>query len=158
MAERIPTGVTIQRVLSPEDWKDKQIGTLKAVGRRNYLVGIGYPKRSPIGAGKSDWAEEKFNAKMMIALENKTRQKAVGKSSDEEWFKYSKEIGADALITGVVKREAKVADFVTAWQPKLVTHLADVDAMGVATLEERIEKAAENIRGLAALHGAAKGI
>lgn len=154
MAERVPTGVTVQRVLSPEDWKNKQIGTLKAVGRRNYLVGIGYPKRSPIGAGKSDWAEEKFNAAMMLALEKKTRQVEVGKSSDDEWFRYSKEIGADNLVSGVTKREAKVSDFITAWQPKLTSHLAEIDKMGVATLEERIEKAAENIRGLAALHGA----
>lgn len=154
MAERVPTGVTVQRVLSPTDWKDKQINTLKSVGRRNYLVGIGYPKRSPIGAGKSDWAEDKFNAAMMLALDGKLRQKGVAKSSDEEWFRYSKDIGADALVGGVTKREAKVLDFITAWQPKLVSHLADVDAMGVATLEERIEKAAENIRGLAALHGA----
>ena len=153
MAERIPTGVTVQRVLSPTDWKDKQINTLKSVGRRNYLVGIGYPKRSPIGAGKSDWAEDKFNAAMMLALDGKLRQKGVGKSSDEEWFRYSKDIGADNLVPGVTKREAKVLDFITAWQPKLVTHLGTVDAMGVATLEERIEKAAENIRGLAALHG-----
>ena len=154
MAERTPTSVTVQRVLSPTDWKDKQIGTLKAVGRKNYLIGIGFPKRSPIGAGKSDWAEEKFNAAMQIALENKTRQKEVGKSSDEEWFNYSKSIGADNLVGGVTKREAKVVDFVTAWQPKLTAHLADIDKMEVATLENRIEKAAENIRGLAALHGA----
>ena len=154
MAERVPTGVTVQRVLSPTDWKEKQLGTLKAVGRKNYLVGIGYPKRSPIGAGKSDWAEEKFNASMMLALENKSRQSGVAKSSDEEWFAYSKDIGADNLVTGVTKREAKVADFITAWQPKLVTHLSKIDAMDVGTLEERISKAAENIRGLAALHGA----
>jgi len=156
MAERIPTGVTVQRVLSPADWKDKQIGNLKAVGRKNYLIGIGYPKASPIKAGSSDWSEAKFNAAMMIALDEKRRQVSVGKSSDEEWFRYSKEIGADNLVGGVVKREAKIADFIAAWQPKLVSHLATVDAMGVATLEERIEKAAENIRGLAALHGAAK--
>jgi len=155
LAERVPTGVTVQRVLSPGDWKDKQIGTLKAVGRKNYLVGIGYPKRSPIGAGKSDWAEEKFNAAMMLALEKKSRQTGVGQSSDEEWFKYSKEIGADNLVGGVTKREAKVTDFITGFQPKLVAHLADIDKMDVATLEERIEKAAENIRGLAGLRGAA---
>jgi len=153
MAERVPTGVTVQRVLSPTDWKEKQISTLKAVGRRNYLVGIGYPKRSPIGAGKSEWAEEKFNASMTLALENKSRQKGVAGSSDEEWFKYSKEIGADNLVGGVTKREAKVLDFITAWQPKLTTHLASIDGMGVGTLEERIEKASANIRGLAALRG-----
>ena len=158
MAERLPTGVTVQRVLSPDDWKDKQIGTLKAVGRKNYLVGIGFPKRSPIGAGSSDWSEAKFNAAMMVALEKESRRKSVGKSTDEEWFKYAKEIGADALITGVVKREAKVVDFITAWHPHLKAHLADIDKMSVETLEERISKAADNIRGLAALRGSAKGI
>lgn len=158
MAERIPTGVTVQRVLSPEDWKDKQISTLKAVGRKNYLVGIGSPKRSPIGAGKSDWAEEKFAAQVQLAIEQKTRQRAVAKSSDEEWFRYSKEIGADALVQGVTKREAKVADFIQAWHPSLTSHLAKIDGMAVGTLEERISKAAENIRGLAALHGKGKGL
>ena len=158
MAERLPTGVTVQRLLAPEDWKDKQIGTLKAVGRKNYLIGIGFPKRSPIGAGSSDWSEAKFNAAMMAALEKESRRKGVGKSSDDEWFKYAKEIGADALITGVTKREAKVSDFITSWHPHLRTHLSTIDAMDVETLEERISKAAENIRGLAALRGAAKGI
>lgn len=158
MAARIPTGVSVQRVLSPEDWKNKQLGNLKAVGRGNYLVGIGSPKKSPIAAGASDLAEAKFAAKMRVAIENKTRQKAVGKSSDEEWFTYSKEIGADNLVGGVTKREAKVADFISAFHPKLTAHLAKIDVMEVETLEQRISKAAENIRGLAALHGAAKGI
>lgn len=158
MAERIPTGVTVQRVLSPEDWKEKQLSTLKAVGRKNYLIGIGSPKKSPIGAGKSDWAEEKFAAQMQLAIEKKTRQKAVGMSSDEEWFRYSKEIGADALVQAVVKREAKVVDFVQKWHPSLTAHLSKIDTMAVGTLEERIQKAAENIRGLAALHGKGKGL
>lgn len=158
MAERLPTGVTVQRVLSPDDWKEKQLGNLKAVGRRNYLVGIGFPKASPIGAGKSDAAEAKFAAKMRIAIDNKTRQKAVGKSTDDEWFRYSKEIGADNLVGAVTKREAKVADFIGLWHPVLTGHLADIDKMAVTTLEERIEKAAENIRGLAALHGKGKGL
>jgi len=157
MAERLPTNMSVQRVLSPDDWRDKQLTTLKAVGRRNYLIGIASPKRSPIAAGSSDWAEDKYNAAMQVALERQSRKKGVAASSDEEWFRYAQAIGADALITGVVKREAKVADFIQAWHPKLTSHLASIDGLPVATLEERISKAAENIRGLAALRGATKG-
>jgi len=39
----------------------------------------------------------------------------------------------------------------------LVDHLTKIDKLPVETLEERIEKAAENIRGLAAMKLAWKG-
>jgi len=153
----IPTSMTVRRVLSPEDWKDKQLATLKAVGRRNYLVGIASPKRSPIAAGSSAESEERFNVAMRAALEAEARRKGVASSSDEEWFGYSAEIGADKIVDGVVKREAKVVDFIQSFQPKLLSHLAAIDKLPVSTLEERISKAAENIRGLSELHGSTKG-
>jgi hypothetical protein len=94
---------------------------------------------------------------MQLALSQERRRKGVAASSDDIWFKYGMEIGADALITGVTKREAKIADFIESWHPKLTTHLASIDTLPVGTLEERISKAGDNIRGLAALHGATKG-
>lgn len=153
LSEALPTSMNIQRVLPPNEWKDKQINTLKAVGRRNYLVGIASPKRSPIGAGSSDWSEEKYAAAIVLAVENKSRQKGVAKSDDSIWYKYAKELGANNLVDGVVKREAKVLDFIQAFHPKLTSHLSKIDEMAVSTLEERISKSAENIRGLAALRG-----
>ena len=49
---------TVTRVISPTAWKDRQIDTLKAVGKKNYEVGIAKPRKDPIQAGID--AEEKY--------------------------------------------------------------------------------------------------
>jgi len=54
-------------------------------------------------------------------------------------------------------RPTSGARFINAWQPMLVEHLGKIDPLSVETLEDRITKAAENIRGLAALRAAWKG-
>ena len=151
------TTMTVTRVLSPSDWVRKQIDTLKSVGLANYKLGIANPKKSPIEAGSSDQSEAKFAAQMQIALDKKSRQRGVAASSDQIWFSMSKDLGAENLVKGVVKREAKVRKFVDTWQPQLLSHLAEIDGMPVASLEERLAKMTENARGLAALHGATKG-
>lgn len=151
-----PTNMSVQRVIPPEQWRKKQLDTLSAVGRTNYLLGIATPKRSPIEAGSSQASEAKFNASMQLVLQNKRRMKGVAGSSDAEWFTYAREIGAANLVSGVTKREAKVADFIQSWHGQLTQVLSNVDKMATATLEERIQKSAENIRALAALHGVTK--
>ncbi len=152
-----PTTMTITRVLSPRDWVKKQIETLKSVGLTNYRMGIANPKRSPIEAGSSNYSEAKFAAQMQIALDKKSRQKGVAASSDQIWFAMASGLGAENLIKGVVQREAKVQKFVDTWHPQLLSHLDTIDAMPIASLEERLTKMTENARGLAALHGATKG-
>jgi len=156
MAEEIPRA-TVQRVKPPKEWREKQIGNLKAVGRRNYLVGIAFPKKDPIEAGKSNAAEARYAAEMKIVLDEKRRKKALEPLDIDDWYVYARDIGADILVDAVTKREAKVARFVDSWQPMLLDHLAKIDPMSVETLEERIEKAAENIRGLAAMKMKWKG-
>lgn len=157
MAERVPGNMSVQRVLSPENWAKKQLDTIRAVGRTNYLIGIASPKASPITAGSSPQSEARFNASMQIALGEERRRKGVAASSDQEWYTYAKEIGADSLVAGVTKREAKVKDFIRSWHGILTNHLQTIDDMPTGTLEERISKMGENARGLSALHGAAKG-
>jgi len=156
MAEEIPRA-TVQRVLPPDQWRRKQLDTLRSVGRRNYLTGIAFPKRDPIEAGKSDAAEARYAAEMRLVLDEKRRVKGLEPVSMDEWYRYARDIGADILVDAVVKREPKVARFVNSWQPQLVDHLSKIDPMSVETLEDRINKAAENIRGLAALRGVWKG-
>ena len=151
MAERIPAAVTVQRILKPEDWRDKQIGTLGKVGRSNYLLGIGYPKHDPIKEAIRH--EGKWIAETRAACDEERHAKALGVRTIEEWFSYSKEIGADALVPGVTKRVGKVDRFLTAYHPKLNSLLAEVDKKPVDTLEERIGKSGDTIRGLAALRG-----
>jgi len=156
MAAEIPRA-TVQRVLPPDKWREKQLETLRSVGRRNYLTGIAFPKKDPIEAGKSDAAEARYAAEMRLVIDEKRRKKGLDPLTIDDWYPYARDIGADILVDAVVKREAKVAKFINAWQPLLVEHLGKIDPMPVETLEERINKAAENIRGLAALKLAWKG-
>lgn len=156
MAAEIPKA-TVQRVLPPKEWREKQISTIKSVGRKNYLTGIAFPKKDPIAAGKSDGAEARYAAETRAAIDEGRRQKALAPLTIDDWYPFARDIGADILVDGVVKREAKVAKFVNKFQPELVSLLADVDKKPVETLEERISKSADTIRGLAALRGVWKG-
>ena len=92
-----------------------------------------------------------------IAIDEKRRKKALDPLSIDDWYPFARDIGADILVGGVTKREVKVARFINPWQPMLINHLGKIDPLAVETLEERITKADENIRGLAALRGTWKG-
>lgn len=144
---------SVKRVISPEDWKKRQIDTLKAVGRTNYLDGIASPKADPIARGIA--TEEKFAAEMRKAIDEERRKKALQKTSMDEWYTYASTLGADKLVDGVVKREAKVAAFVTAWHPMLTSHLGKIDALAEETDADRENRMLENLRGLKALKGKA---
>jgi len=146
--------IKITRLLPPTDWVDKQLGTLSAVGRKNYEKRIEIPRKSPIAAGIA--AEPRYADEMRKVIEEKRREKGLRATSDSEWFTYAKEIGAARLVDGVVKRKPKVDKFVSSWQPILSEHLAKVDAMSTETFDERIEKAVANMRGLKELKGAWK--
>jgi len=156
MAEEIPRA-TVQRVLPPAEWRKKQLDTLRAVGRRNYLTGIAFPKFDPIEAGKSDKAEARYAAIMRTVIEEERRRKGLDPLTIDDWYPYARDIGAAILVDAVTKREAKVARFINAWHPLLIDHLSKIDPMSVETLEDRIAKAADNIRGLAALRGVWRG-
>jgi len=156
MAAEIPRA-TVQRVLPPDKWREKQLETLKSVGKRNYLTGIAFPKKDPIEAGKSDAAEARYAAEMRLVIDEQRRKKGLDPLTIDDWYPFARDIGAGILVDAVTKREAKVARFINAWQPMLVDHLGKIDPLSVETLEDRIAKAAENIRGLAALRATWKG-
>lgn len=144
---------TVKRVISPEDWKNRQLGTLKAVGRTNYLIGIASPKADPIARGIA--TEEKYAIETRKAIDEGRRKAALQKTSMAEWSQYSTTIGADKLVDGVVKREAKVTDFITKFQPQLSSLLSKVDSLPEATDSDRENRMLENLRGLKALKGKA---
>jgi len=150
-----PAKAVVTRVLSPEKWIERQIGTLKAVGEKNYEVGIAAPKKDPIAAGIE--AEDRYAAETKLAIEERRRAKALEATNIDEWYKYSSEIGKERLVDGVVKREKEVHDFVKPWQPILLDHLSKIDPMSTTTLKDRINKAVANMEGLAALRGAWRG-
>ena len=144
---------TVKRVISPEDWKNRQLGTLKAVGRTNYLIGIASPKADPIARGIA--TEEKYAIETRKAIDEGRRKAALQKTSMAEWAQYSTTIGADKLVDGVVKREAKVTEFITKFQPQLSSLLSKVDSLPEATDSDRENRMLENLRGLKALKGKA---
>jgi len=150
MAE-VPARATVTRLLKPEDWIERQIGNLKAVGEKNYGIGISFPKKDPIAAGID--AEDRYAAEVKKAIDERRRAKALEATNIDEWFGYAKEIGMPRLVEGVTKREKEVKDFVDPWQPMLASHLVEIDKLPVVTLKERIDKAVKNIEGLAALKG-----
>lgn len=142
---------SVKRVISPEDWKNRQINTLKAVGKANYMEGIKSPKADPIERGIA--TEGKYADAMRKALDNESRRKGLEKTSMAEWYKYASTLGADKLVDGVVKREDKVTRFVTEYHPMLVSHLGRIDALPEDSDTDRENRMLENLRGLKALKG-----
>lgn len=143
----------VKRVLSPEDWKDRQLTALKSTGRTNYVKGIASPKADPIARGIE--TEPKFADSMRKAIDSKARAKGLQKTDMATWAKYSTNIGADKLVDGVVKREEKVTKFISTFQPMLVSHLSKIDSLPEETDSDRENRMLENLRGLKQLKGKA---
>jgi len=140
--------VSITRILPPDKWVEKQLGTLKAVGQRNYEIKIDIPKADPIKAAID--AEERWAAKVKEAIDKGTRKKKLAKVTADEWNSYA-HMFAPRLVEGVTKREAKVREFVDAWHPKLTSHLSKIDALPKVTDADMEARMLENLRGLKAL-------
>ena len=151
----MPPKATPKRILSPDEWRKRQIDTLKAVGEANFKIGIASPRKDPIEAGIK--AEDRFADAMKKAIEEKRRQKALEATNIDEWYAYTSTIGAPRLVEGVVKREKEVADFVNAWQPILSTHVAEIDKLPAVTDKDMEDRMLANLRGLKALKGKWRG-
>jgi len=143
-----------QRLLPPDQWRKRQIDTLKAVGEANYKQRVPIAKKDPIEAGIA--AEDRYANEVKKAIDEKRRVTGLQATSADRWLAYALDIGAGRLVEGVTKREAEVKRFVDNWHPLLSDLIAKVDPMSIATLRERIDKAVATIEGLAALHGAVK--
>lgn len=148
-----PNPATITRVLDPKDWVDKQIDTMVAVGRDNYLRGVRHPKKDPIKAGIA--AQPKYEAKMKDPKVLARRKSQLEKTNIDEWTAMAETLGADKIVDGVVKRRHKVERFVAKFQPMLKSHLATIDALADVTDADRETKMLENVRGLKKLKGKA---
>ena len=141
----------VTRILPPDEWKKRQISTLRAVGETNYRQGIARPKKDPIEAGIE--AEAKWAARIKAAIEGEHRKKGLMATDMADWARYAEEIGAGRVVEGVVKREAKVDKFVKGFQPLLSDHVSKIDAMPAVTDSDMEQKMLENLRGLKGLKG-----
>jgi len=141
----------VQRILPADEWKKRQIETLKSVGARNYAQGISMPKKDPIEAGIQ--AQARYEEQMKKDEVLKRREAALKATNITEWFAYSSDLGVNRLVEGVVKREKKVDRFIKGWQPLLVDHVTKIDELPDITDADRENKMLENVRGLKALKG-----
>lgn len=148
-----PNPATVKRLLDPADWVKKQVDTLTAVGRENYLTGIKSPRKDPIKAGIA--AQAKYEAKMKDEKVLKNRVTGLKNTNMDEWTAMCESLGADKLVDGVVKRKYKIERFVGKWTPLLKAHLDKIDAMPDVTDSDREKKMIENVKGLKALKGKA---
>ena len=149
----LPNPPAITRVLDPTEWVEKQIATITAVGRENYLRGVKHPKKDPIKAGID--AQPKYEAKMKDPKVLARRAEQLAKTNMEEWAVMAETLGADKLVDGVVKRRHKIERFVAKYQPLLKAHLGKIDSMPDVTDADRENRMLENIRGLKKLKGKA---
>jgi len=148
-----PNPPAITRVLDPTDWVEKQIKTMEAVGRENYLRGVKHPKKDPIKAGID--AQPKYEQKMKDPKVLARRATQLAKTNMDEWAVMAETLGADKLVDGVIKRRHKIERFVQKYQPLLKAHLAKIDAMPDVTESDRENRMLENKRGLQKLKGKA---
>ena len=144
-------GERVQRILPPEEWKKRQIDTIKSVGQTNYAQGISMPKKDPIEAGIA--AEEKYAARVKQAIDEGRRKKALQSTSMAEWYNFASALGTNRLVEGVVKRESKIDRFVKSWQPLLASHVDKIDALPAVSDSDMETRMLENLRGLKAIHG-----
>ena len=130
---------------------EKQIGAVKAVGRKNYEAGIMNPRADPIESAIA--AKEKWWNNVSIAHDKNRFEEGLRGVTMSEWYAYSADIGAPRYMDGVIKREAKINKFWRGWHPLLDTHVATIRAMTDVTEDDRERRMVENKRGLLALHG-----
>jgi len=142
----------VQRILPPDEWKKRQLETLKQVGRANYAQGISMPKKDPIQAGIE--AQDRYEEQMRKEEVLKRREAALKAVTADDWFNYAQNLGVDRLVEGVVKREKKVDRFIRGWQPILADHVSKIDALPDVTDADRENRMLENLRGLKAKKGA----
>ena len=144
---------TVQRLIDPTDWVEKQIRTLQAVGETNYREGITRPKRDPIKAGIE--AQGAYENAMRDPAVLARRVTGLQGTNMEEWAALAERVGAARLVAGVVERRFKVERAVGKLHGRLQQHLQRIDALPNVTDADRERRMIENLKGLRAMKGLA---
>ena len=147
-----PNPATVTRLIPAQEWVDKQIGNLQAVGETNYRLGITRPKKDPIAAGIA--AQGAYENAMRDPKVLARREAGLRKTNMEEWVAMAERVGASRLVQGVTERRYKVERFLQGYVPKLLGHLARIDALPNVTDADRERRMLENLKGLRGLKGA----
>lgn len=145
----------VTRIIPPAEWTKRQIDNIKAVGQKSYSDGITRPRKDPIEAAIA--AEDKYAARMKEAIDERRRVRGLQGVTMQDWTQYAQNIGANRLVEGVTKREAKVDKFVRSFQPLLAGHVDRIDSMPAVTASDMEQRMLENLRGLKGLKGQWRG-
>lgn len=146
-----PNPAVVQRLATPQQWVEKQINNLVAVGETNYRAGITHPRKDPIQAGIA--AQDKYVAKMRDPAVLARRETALRKTNIDEWVSMAERVGAQRLVEGVVARRFKVERAVEVRHRVATEIVARIDAMPDVTDSDRERRMIENLRLLRASKG-----
>lgn len=146
-----PNPPVVQRLPTPQQWVEKQIGNLQAVGEQNYRAGITHPRKDPIQAGIA--AQPKYEAEMRKPEVLARREVSLRKTNMDEWGVMAETVGAARLVEGVVRRRFKVERAVDARHRVTSAIVAKIDAMPDVTDADRERRMLENLRMLRASKG-----
>ena len=142
---------TVQRLPDPQQWVEKQIRNIQAVGEQNYREGVQRPRKDPIAAGIA--AQPAYEHAMRDANVLRRRVTGLQRTNMSEWSERSQTIGASRLVEGVTARREKIERAVTAYHAKLTQYLTRIDAMPNVTDADRVNRMIENVKGLKAMKG-----
>ena len=142
---------TVTRIIPADEWVEKQLRNLQAVGEQNYREGITRPKKDPIAAGIA--AQGAYENAMRDPEVLKRRVAGLQRTNMEEWASMAERVGASRLVAGVVERRFKVERAVASLHGHLAQHLQRIDAMPNVTDADRERRMVENLRGLKSMKG-----
>ncbi len=143
--------VTVVRLISPQQWVDRQMKGVQATAQTNYAIGIDNPKKDPIQAAvssKQAWANG-----VQQAITQDAFAKGLGNTNIQEWNAAAKNLGVNRLVPGIMAKQAKIQNFVTSFSPLLTNLLSTIDQMPTGTAAERTAKSTAMQDGLRALRG-----
>jgi hypothetical protein len=132
--ELVPHNPVTKKVIPPDKWAERLIK--RATGAADdWLESLKNPSRDPVKAAIE--ADNKWKDRMMQAIKEDRRKKALEKVSFAEIVAVAEKVGSSGFVQGITAREAKIKKRVAELQP-LVQAVSDaIQAMPDTTDADR---------------------
>ena len=132
--------------LTPAEIADRQVRAAQGAGDK-MIKGAQAVSESPTQAAKR--AKQKMINAFNESMNDGTYEAGCDSVTAEDWRKAFIEKGVQRYATGVQAAKQRIIDFWNAFQPHQESVRQQVRAMPDLTLEDRIQRAVANMRGLA---------
>lgn len=136
----------VRRLISPQEWVEKQQQGVTSVGQSRYVAGVNNPKKDPIEAGIA--AQPAYDAAMSNPQIRARRVRGLARTNLAEWTAAATNKGANRYVEGATASREKLTRGVQRYHGFLQQHVATLDNMPAATPQDRERKMVENLRGL----------